>query len=47
VDIIERSGNNVKAIDWSFKDIFTLIIFFGFWGMIDWIIYHLKPKKIL
>ena len=46
-DIIERSGNHVKAIDWSFIDIFLLILFFGFLGVIDWIIYHLKPKRLL
>ena len=44
-DIIERSGNHVKAINWSFKDIAFLILFFGFLGVIDWIIYRIKPKR--
>ena len=46
-DIIERGGNHVKAINWSLKDIIIIILFFGFLGVIDWIIYHLKPEKIL
>ncbi len=46
-DIIERSGNHVKAIDWTFKDFVFLILFFGFFGLIDWIIYRLKPKRLI
>ena len=46
-DTIERSGNHVKAINWSFKDIVFLILFFGFLGIIDWIIYRLKPKRLI
>jgi hypothetical protein len=46
-DIIERSGNNVKAINWTLKEITIIILFFGFLGVIDWIIYNLKPKRLL
>ena len=46
-DIIERSGNHVKAINWSFKDITFLILSFGILCVIDWIIYRLKPKRLI
>lgn len=46
-DAIERSGNHVKAIDWTFKDFAFLILFFGILGIIDWTIYQLKPKRLI
>jgi hypothetical protein len=46
-DIIERSGNHVKAIIWSIDDIIILIVLLGFLGIIDWIIYHLKPQRLI
>lgn len=46
-NIIERSGKHVKAINWSFIDIVFLILFFGFLGIIDWMIYQLKPKRLI
>ena len=44
-DIIEKNGNHVKVIDWSFKEIIFLILYFAILGLIDWVIYHLKPKR--
>lgn len=46
-DWIERSGNHVKAIDWTFRDIVLIIFYFGVLSLIDWIIYMIKPKKII
>ena len=45
-DIIERSGNHVKAISWSFFEICLLIVYFFCLFLINLIIYKLKPKKI-
>lgn len=46
-DAIERSGNHVKAIDWTFLDFAFIILFFGILGVVDWIIYQLKPKRLI
>jgi hypothetical protein len=46
-DWIERSGNHVKAIDWTFKDIVLIIFYFGVLSLIDCIIYMINPKKII
>lgn len=46
-DAIKRSGNHLKAIDWTFKDFAFLILFFGILGLIDWTIYQLKPKRLI
>lgn len=46
-DIIERSGNHVKSISLDLKDISLLILIFGFLGLIDWVIYSIKPKRII
>ncbi len=43
IDSIERSGNHPKAINWTFQDIFQLILVFGLFIAIDWIIYRMKP----
>jgi len=45
-DAIERSGNHPKAIIWTFSDIITLIVILAILGIIDWIIYQLKPKRL-
>lgn len=46
-DAIERSGNHVKAIDWEIKDIIILLVVFGLLFIIDWIIYRIKPKRLI
>ena len=47
MDIVERSGNHVKAIIWSFSDIFILLLLLGLLGVIDWIIYQIKPQRLI
>lgn len=46
-DAIERSGNHVKAIDWQVKDVVILLIVFGVLIIVDWIIYRIRPKKLI
>ena len=46
-DIIERSGNHVKAISCSFFEICLLIVYFFCLFLINLIIYKLKPKNSL
>jgi len=47
IDTIERSGNHVKAIDWTIKDIMILILYFAILAGIDWIIYKIKPERLI
>jgi hypothetical protein len=46
-DAIERSGNHVKAIDWKIKDVLILLFGFGVLFIVDWIIYKIKPKRLV
>lgn len=46
-DWIERSGNHVKAIDWTFEDVVTIIFYFAILSGIDLIIFKIKPKRII
>ncbi len=43
-DIIERSGNHVKAITWDLKSFLLLIFIFGLLFGINWTLYKLKPN---
>ena len=43
-DIIERSGNHVKAITWDLKSFLLLIFIFGLLFIINWTLYKLKPN---
>jgi presenilin-like A22 family membrane protease len=43
-DIIERSGNHVKAISWDLKSFLLLIFIFGLLFIINWTIFKLKPN---
>jgi presenilin-like A22 family membrane protease len=43
-DIIERSGNHVKAISWDLKSFLLLIFIFGPLFIINWTIFKLKPN---
>ena len=44
-DIIERSGNHVKAIPWTFENLMLFIFIFGTLCFINWILYKIKPNK--
>ena len=46
-DAIERSGNHVKAIDWELSDILILSIVSGALFVVNWIIYKIKPKRLI
>ena len=46
-DAIERSGNHVKAIDWQLKDVLILFVAFGVLFIFDWIIYAIRPKRLI
>ena len=46
-DMITRSGNHVKAIPWTLKDVLILILYFMVLGIIDWIIFKIKPKRTI
>ena len=43
-DIIERSGNHVKAISWDLKSFLLLIFIFGLLFLINWTLFKLKPN---
>lgn len=43
-DIIERSGNHVKAISWDLKSFLLLIFIFGLLFIINWTLFKLKPN---
>lgn len=44
-DIIERSGNHVKAISWDLKSFLLLIFIFGLLFIINWTLFKLKPNR--
>ena len=44
-DIIERSGNHVKAISWDIQTTVILIIIFIILILTNWILYNLKPSR--
>ena len=44
-DIIERSGNHVKAIPWTLENLALYIFIFGILCFINWILYKMKPNK--
>lgn len=44
-DIIERSGNHVKAIDWDLKTTAILIFVYIILFVINWILFNLKPNR--
>lgn len=46
-DVIERSGNHVKAIDWQIKDVLFLLFAFGALFIADWTIYKIRPKRLI
>ena len=43
-DIVERSGNHVKAISWDLKSFLLLIIIFGLLFIINWTLFKLRPN---
>ena len=43
-DILERSGNHVKAISWDLKSFLLLIFIFGLLFIINWTLFRLKPN---
>ena len=44
-DIIERSGNHVKAISWDIQTTIILIVIFIILILTNWILYKLKPSR--
>jgi hypothetical protein len=44
-DEIER--NPAKAMDWDVIDILVLFLFFGVLFIMDWIIYKIRPKRLI
>lgn len=44
-DIIERSGNHVKAIYWDFETTIILIAIYLILFLTNWILYKLKPNR--
>ena len=46
-DAVIRSGNHVKAIDWNLKDLILVFLLFIVLGIVDWIIFQLKPKRLI
>ena len=44
-DIIDRSGNHVKAISWDIQTTVILIIIFIILILTNWILYNLKPSR--
>jgi hypothetical protein len=44
-DIIERSGNHVKAIPWTLENLILYIFILGTFCFINWILYKMKPNK--
>jgi hypothetical protein len=46
-DWITRSGNHVKAINWTLKNIGILIFIFAILGVTDWIIFKIRPKRVI
>jgi len=46
-DWIERSGNHVKRINWTLKEIIILLLYFTILVGIDWIIFKIKPERLI
>lgn len=46
-DSIERSGNHVKAIEWTHKDVIVLICYFTVLSGIDYLIFMIKPERFI
>lgn len=46
-EAIERSGTHVKAIGWSLKDFILILVFFAVLGFVGWVIFLIKPKRIV
>jgi len=46
-DAIERSGVYVKAIDWETKDVLILLAVFGVSVIVEWVIYTIRPKRLI
>jgi hypothetical protein len=44
---IERSRTYVKALDWRLKDILVLSFVFGTLLIANWVIYKIKPKRLI
>jgi len=44
-DAIVRSGNHVKAIDWTVRDVLLLLVVFAAFFIIDWVIYLIRPQR--
>jgi len=44
-DIIERSGNHVKAISWDLETTSILILIYIILVLTNWILYKLKPSR--
>ncbi len=44
-DSIERSGNHIKAINWTIDDLILLFLTFAALGVINWGIYQIRPEK--
>ena len=47
IDWIQRTGNHVKAIDWTFQDILIIIFYFSILTGIDWLIFKIRPKRLI
>jgi hypothetical protein len=43
MDIVERSGNHVKAISWDLKTFLFFMLIFGLLLLVNVILYKLKP----
>ena len=46
-DLVERGKNHPKAITLDLKDLLMMITIFFILGFVDWIIYCLRPKRVL
>jgi hypothetical protein len=46
-DAIERSGSHIKAINWELQDILKLLLAFGIMFIIDWILFKIKPRRLI
>lgn len=46
-DAIERRGSRVKAIDWGLENILLLVFGFAALFIADWIVYKMRPKRMI
>jgi hypothetical protein len=46
-DILNRTGNHVKSIDWNLKELIMIFAFFIVLGIVNWVIFQLKPKRLI